>query len=339
MESSSIKEPLAHDCDLVEAPHASTSQRHNTPNEQMSEESPCTVLADAAVPDQHEATQEEETQDAPQEDKRWYQIVRPWLIAPQERRQWFTFSAFWIGVVVGLLALVIFVLPKIIDNFVIPTINAIQAACNPSEIGIIVISGATLTHLLFLPRSPFLWLAAAVFSFPIALLLAEISQAIINTVGFYVGRRFLQQRALGLVERWKYVKAALLAVNEVGPFKVVLLLQLSPFPSEITQYIIGIPSEVTFLPAFVASMIGSLPGNILTLIFGRNLQSISAILKGDFNSIPTAQLIVNVVSLASAIIFVTGLGWAARRALSKIEIPVREPTAGETSTAAVGPTA
>lgn len=147
----------------------------------------------------------------------------------------------------------------------------------------------------------------AVFSFPIALLLAEISQAIINAVGFIVGRKLLQKSALVMLDRWKYAKATLLAVNSAGQFKVVLLLQLSPFPSEVTQYIIGVPKEITFLPSFVASMIGTLPGIVLSLVFGRSFSGISAVLKGDFKSIPTAQLIVGVVSLVAAIIFVIGV--------------------------------
>lgn len=249
----------------------------------------------------------------------WYQQARPWIIAPTEWRQWLTFLLLWGCILGGLIALVVWALPKIIDNFVIPATNSIEAGCTPAQIGLIVISGATVTHLLFVPRSPFLWLAALVFSFPIALALTEISQVIIITVGFFVGRTLLQRRALSLMDRWKYAKAAQLSIKDAGQFRVILLLQLSPFPSEISQYIIGLPVEVTFWPAFAASMLGSLPGNVLTLVFGRNLQSISAILSGNFASIPAAQLVVDFVSVLSAVVFVIAASIYARRALRRIE--------------------
>lgn len=70
-------------------------------------------------------------------------------------------------------------------------------------------------------------------------------------------------------------KAVLLAVKHAGQFKVVLLLNLGPIPKLVTHYLIAFPVDITFWPALLASVLGCLPGNVLAVLFGRNIKGLS----------------------------------------------------------------
>lgn len=71
------------------------------------------------------------------------------------------------------------------------------------------------------------------------------------------------------------VRAVLLAVKHAGQFKVVLLLNLGPIPKLVTHYLIAFPVDITFWPALLASVLGCLPGNVLAVLFGRNIKGLS----------------------------------------------------------------
>lgn len=71
------------------------------------------------------------------------------------------------------------------------------------------------------------------------------------------------------------------AIGDAGPAKVVFLLHLGPLPTPVTHYVVTFSKEVTFWPCLSASVLGSLPSNVMTVLFGENIKGIAAILSGE----------------------------------------------------------
>lgn len=61
-----------------------------------------------------------------------------------------------------------------------------------------------------------------------------------TTVGmalpYLLARRYMQERAGRMIQRYKHTKAVLMCVDRAGPFKVSLLVRLGPLPYSVENY-------------------------------------------------------------------------------------------------------
>ncbi|GFH15141.1 uncharacterized protein HaLaN_11312 [Haematococcus lacustris] len=110
-------------------------------------------------------------------------------------------------------------------------------------------------------------------------------------MAFLLARAFLKPYILRFMNRYRYTQAVLLSIRKAGAFKTVLVLRLSPVPYTIINVVMAVPENVGFVTFMVASGV----------IFGRNLQGIADMLRGE--SLPASQLAVNLVSLFAALLF------------------------------------
>ncbi|GFH15694.1 uncharacterized protein HaLaN_11968 [Haematococcus lacustris] len=120
-------------------------------------------------------------------------------------------------------------------------------------------------------------------------------------MAFLLARAFLKPYILRFMNRYRYTQAVLLSIRKAGAFKTVLVLRLSPVPYTIINVVMAVPENVGFATFMVASVIGKQPELVVGVIFGRNLQGIADMLRGE--SLPASQLAVNLVSLFAALLF------------------------------------
>jgi uncharacterized membrane protein YdjX (TVP38/TMEM64 family) len=78
-----------------------------------------------------------------------------------------------------------------------------------------------------------------------------------------------------LRRRYEKVRAVLLAVDQAGAFKVVLLMRMGPIPFSVCNYACSIPHTVQLHAYLLASFVGLLPYNLLEVYLGHNIQGIS----------------------------------------------------------------
>mmetsp|Transcript_37518 Transcript_37518/g.110895 ORF Transcript_37518/g.110895 Transcript_37518/m.110895 type:complete len:669 (-) Transcript_37518:661-2667(-) len=248
---------------------------------------------------------------------RWFEKVRPWVLTPNTWRRWLFFLAFWGTIIAPCVYLFIWGFPKLVDYVIVPVINTMERNLTRVEIGVLVVIASTLLPIVLLTKLPPIWLAALVFNFPEAFVQIEIAAVLSIIITYWIGKRWLQRRARRFLRRYKRTRAVLSAVKDAGPAKVVFLLHLGPLPTPLTHYLVTFSKEITFWPALIASTLGSLPSNVMAVLFGDNIKGLAAIFNGE--EVNKTQLTYTIVSLTAAAIVLIGGTIYARRALRQIE--------------------
>lgn len=111
--------------------------------------------------------------DGPREPSCWDPIL-PFVVAPSTRRQWLGFLAFW-GCVAGLIVwLLVWGVPKLVDNVIDPITHTVQDKLTAVQIGAIAVFAVILLPLVFVPYEPFMWVVALVFNLGISFLIVFI---------------------------------------------------------------------------------------------------------------------------------------------------------------------
>jgi uncharacterized membrane protein YdjX (TVP38/TMEM64 family) len=169
--------------------------------------------------------------------------------------------------------------------------------------------------LLFLPASPFVITAAAVFGFWPGVIASTVGIAVGAAAGFIVSRLFLRRDLAQQFRRHPTFRAIDIAIEQEG-WKIVTLLRLCPIPFGLANYLYGL-TAVPFYQYLVTSVIGGFPGVLLFCHLGSaGKRSVQALLAGRFEE-NTAPMILLGLSLVATVLLIIWLPRFARRALSK----------------------
>lgn len=135
-------------------------------------------------------------------------------------------------------------------------------------------------------------------------------------IGRFVARDWVARR-IGGSDRFQAIDGA---VGRNG-FKIVLLTRLSPvFPFNVLNYLFGL-TDVRFRDYVLASWIGMLPATVLYVYFGTTIQSIAALIAGEFEG-GAGQVALLAGGLAATLLVAVLITRVARRAISE-EIPAK----------------
>ncbi len=169
--------------------------------------------------------------------------------------------------------------------------------------------------LCFLPASPFVITAAAVFGFWPGVLASTIGIAIGAAGGFILSRTFLRHDLAAQLRKHPTFRAIDIAIEREG-WKIVALLRLCPIPFGLANYLYGL-TGVPFYQYLITSIAGSLPGVILFCHLGSaGKRSVQALLAGHFVD-NSESIILLGLSLIATILLILWLPRFARRAVSK----------------------
>ncbi len=169
--------------------------------------------------------------------------------------------------------------------------------------------------LCFLPASPFVITAAAVFGFWPGVLASTVGIAIGAAGGFILSRIFLRHDLAAQLRKHPTFRAIDIAIEREG-WKIVALLRLCPIPFGLANYLYGL-TGVPFYQYLITSIAGALPGILLFSHLGNaGKRSLQALLAGHFadNSEP---IILLGLSLVATILLILWLPRFARRAVAK----------------------
>mmetsp|Transcript_28164 Transcript_28164/g.71797 ORF Transcript_28164/g.71797 Transcript_28164/m.71797 type:complete len:561 (-) Transcript_28164:1472-3154(-) len=249
----------------------------------------------------------------------WFEKnVEPYVLVPRSRQNWLTFLAFWACVAGIVVWFSIWAFPRIVDNAFDPGVEWFQSKTTDVQLGVVCCLAICLFPVtIILPKDPFIWVVSVVFNFGEALAIVVSATTVGMIIPYLITRKWLRRYILRFLRRYRYTKAVLLGVRKAGPFKTVLVVRLGPVPYSITNYLMAVPEDMTFIKYMAASIPGKMPSNVLSVIFGRNLKGLAALLKGEH--LPASQIVVNLVSLGCALIIVVGGFLYARRALKQLE--------------------
>jgi len=115
--------------------------------------------------------------------------------------------------------------------------------------------------LIFLPASPFVIAAAAVFGFAWGLVGAVTGVALSAASGFFLARRLLRKDISARFRQHATFRAIDTAIEKEG-WKIVILFRLCPIPFGLANYLCGL-TAVQFRGYLFATVLGSLPSTLL----------------------------------------------------------------------------
>jgi uncharacterized membrane protein YdjX (TVP38/TMEM64 family) len=202
----------------------------------------------------------------------------------------------------------------------LPVLRAVRESCR--WIGGLGLPGVGLLtvflavgSLCFLPASPFIIAAAAVFGFWLGLLTGIIGVALGASGGFMIGRIFLRKDVARQLRKHPTFRAMDIAIEKEG-WKIVALLRLCPIPFGLANYLYGL-TGVPFSQYLLTSIIGSLPGVLLFSQLGSaGKASLDALSSGNFGD-KSGTLILLALSLVASVTLIFFLPRFARRAVAK----------------------
>jgi uncharacterized membrane protein YdjX (TVP38/TMEM64 family) len=202
-----------------------------------------------------------------------------------------------------------------------PVFTAVQNSCHwIGELGLLglglLAALLALGSLCFLPASPFVVTAAAVFGFWPGVLASCVGIALGAAGGFILSRVFLRRDIAAQLRKHPTFRAIDIAIEQEG-WKIVVLLRLCPIPFGLANYLYGL-TGVPFSQYLLTSLIGSLPGILLFCHLGNTGKtSLDAMLSGHFASNSMGPLILLGLSVLATVILIFFLPRFARRAIAK----------------------
>jgi uncharacterized membrane protein YdjX (TVP38/TMEM64 family) len=167
----------------------------------------------------------------------------------------------------------------------------------------------------FLPASPFIIAAAAVFGFPLGVLGSIAGIALGASGGFFLARSFLRKDVANQLRKHPTFRAIDIAIEREG-WKIVLLLRLCPIPFGLANYLYGL-TGVPFNQYLLTSIAGSLPGVLLLCQLGSaGKASLDAIASGH-SAGGAGQIVLFTISVLATLGAIILLPRFARNAVAK----------------------
>ncbi len=170
---------------------------------------------------------------------------------------------------------------------------------------------------LCVPGTPITYTAAFAFGFTATLPPIILFTNLGAQAAFLVSRYLLRERVVRRIAKSPRLLAFDRAVANSG-FRTVLLLRFSPLvPFNLLNYFLG-ACPVRYRDYALATFLGMLPGNVLTVYIGTALGSLAQALRGEAE-VGTAGRIMFGLGLVATIAVVVLLSRGARKALAEIE--------------------
>lgn len=152
-----------------------------------------------------------------------------------------------------------------------------------------------------------------------AFLLVSICTTITMAAAFGIARSTrLHARAEKWFGEYGWFQTMLLAVKEAKPWRVVLLLRLSPVPYTFFNYAAALSPDVTFWPYIAASIAGHAPDNAIHVFLGAGVASLGDLLRGRKEPTP-GRIAAVAVPFAAAVICIIASIIYGRRALKRVK--------------------
>lgn len=218
--------------------------------------------------------------ECPSDKVKWYHTATNTLFTPSTRKQKLLCAAFWVCLAACFIALFAWLFPKFVDDGMVPFVDKLKQNLRPLDIALICFGGYVTLPMVFLPTSPFLWLAGMVFHFGECVALFVVAAFVGMSLPFLLARTYLQKPVHKVLHRYRSTEITLKAVDKAGPWKVLILLRLGPVPYPVVNYGAAIPKSIKYHQYIIASVIAEMPHILLNIYFGRNMQGIAALLRG-----------------------------------------------------------
>lgn len=220
------------------------------------------------------------------------------------------------------LSIVIFavVFPRFVDKVVNPLIKAMRRTMTPLQIAAVLFAAHVILPLLVIvPFNWCAWLAGMVFPWWQGFLLVSLACAVNMALAYLLGRTLMHDWLERRIAKRpsKGISVALRALDMAGPWKVIALLRLGPFPYPILNYLLAVPKPITFWLYMAVSIPSELPGRAMQVYFGQNLGTIADLFRGRVKDPAIAAY--NIIILSSGFIILFIGGWYANRALKHVQ--------------------
>lgn len=227
--------------------------------------------------------------------------------------------AVWTTLVLAAILFAVFALPRIMDKAIYPAMEYVKTKWPKAATVALCAAGITLLPLLFIPFRVFIWVASYALGPGWAFLLVTICTTITMAAGFLIARR---TRLHARCEKWfgsySWFSTMMLAVKEAKPWRVVLLLRLSPVPYTFFNYAAALSKDVTFWPYMLASIAGHAPDNAIHVFVGAGVASLGDLIRGKKQPTP-GRIAAVAVPFAAAIICVIASIIYGKRALKQVK--------------------
>lgn len=242
----------------------------------------------------------EDYDDAEKEDSCYTQVV----CAPKSSVDKFLCVLHWVIVVGLLLFILLWIVPKYLGAAVLEWANKIRMTLTGVQIGVVCTAAIWILTMCFIPSQPFALLAAVVFNFGVAFLITEIGTTLGFVCAFFLGRTVLSKTAMRLAHKYDGTRAVLMAVDRLGPFKVVFLLRFGPLPYSFVSYVSSVPDNIPFWSYFFASFLALAPRNAAVVWLGSSFANISDLFAGKTSN--GWSLVFNIGGVVVALVIVIG---------------------------------
>ncbi|KAF6251895.1 hypothetical protein COO60DRAFT_1628759 [Scenedesmus sp. NREL 46B-D3] len=308
-------------CSEARQPGSSSTQSKHIEDAEHAEAVDCRRQDRTQTQQEATAAAHESSNDAEPEPTGFRAKLHQLLCAPTSTSQKVMCWCFWIAVVVasGVLFAVIF--PRFVERVVQPFIALLRRKLTPAQIGAVVFTAmVVLPFTLVISVIPFVWVAGIVFEYWLALLIVMAGSTVAMSLQYWLARHIFHDRVERFLQRCPKrhaLSVTLRAVELAGPWKVVALLRLGPFPYHWLNYVLGICPSIKYPVYIICSVIVELLPRGLQVFFGRSLETLADLLKGKVSNPGVA--VYNLLVLAIGILFVVLSVIYSKRMLRKLE--------------------
>jgi uncharacterized membrane protein YdjX (TVP38/TMEM64 family) len=195
-------------------------------------------------------------------------------LAPTTRRQKMLCVLFWLLVVGLVLIVLLWLVPKVVLDGILPLTRKMDNALTTAEVGLVLAACVIITPLVFVPFYPFVWLCAPLLHMWTCFAIVEVASTVGMLLSYYLGKTVMRNKAQHWADNNDTLCALFTALDRIGPFKTVLLLRITPVPYAIINYCSSVPPNLSVYTYIVASFIGLFPRHLLWVYFGRHLKGI-----------------------------------------------------------------
>ncbi|WIA40921.1 hypothetical protein OEZ86_004579 [Tetradesmus obliquus] len=265
--------------------------------------------------------------------------------APSGTAQKIMCALFWIAVIVASGVMFAIIFPRFIEHVVTPFIALLRRKLTPMQIAAVIFAAIViLPFSLVMSGMPFVWLAGIVFDYWLALLIVMAASAVGMSLQYWLARYIFHERIKRFLQHSPAASCALLhmyifherierflqrspkrhglavtlrAVDMAGPWKVVALLRLGPFPYHWLNYALGLCPSIKYPVYIICSVVTELLPRGLQVFFGRSMETLADLLRGRVRNPGVA--VYNVVVLLLGIVLVVLSVVYSKRLLRKLE--------------------
>ncbi|WIA40919.1 hypothetical protein OEZ86_004579 [Tetradesmus obliquus] len=241
--------------------------------------------------------------------------------APSGTAQKIMCALFWIAVIVASGVMFAIIFPRFIEHVVTPFIALLRRKLTPMQIAAVIFAAIViLPFSLVMSGMPFVWLAGIVFDYWLALLIVMAASAVGMSLQYWLARYIFHERIERFLQRSPKrhgLAVTLRAVDMAGPWKVVALLRLGPFPYHWLNYALGLCPSIKYPVYIICSVVTELLPRGLQVFFGRSMETLADLLRGRVRNPGVA--VYNVVVLLLGIVLVVLSVVYSKRLLRKLE--------------------